>query len=170
MKHPAEDVLTPAAPAKKARGNAGHAATVALVNSILANPKGYPISGNEEVVRKSLVNLASYARSLEQQLAGGSAAAATAGTSKAAAAVVARPAKSQAELEAAAEKLRKAAVSGIKKQMSVSGAHICMHVLPPTDTSLSSSCMCSGSLRARLALRSGPTMASAPILRSSACS
>ncbi|KAI0765052.1 hypothetical protein C8Q74DRAFT_1164867, partial [Fomes fomentarius] len=108
----------PAAPAKKARGNAGHAATVALVNSILANPKGYPISGNEEVVRKSLVNLASYARSLEQQLAGGSAAAPTAGTSKAAAAVVARPAKSQAELEAAAEKLRKAAVSGIKKQMS----------------------------------------------------
>ncbi|KAI0701681.1 hypothetical protein C8Q76DRAFT_633436 [Earliella scabrosa] len=113
MKHSADDP-TPAPPAKKSRGNTSHAATVALVNSILANPKGYPISGNEDVVRKSLVDLASYARSLELQLSG--AAAPAAGPSKAAAAP--KPVKSQAELEAAADKLRKAAVSGIKKQMS----------------------------------------------------
>ncbi|KAI0746678.1 hypothetical protein C8Q80DRAFT_1220000 [Daedaleopsis nitida] len=118
MKQKADDTpLQTAPPAKKARGNSAHAATLALVNSILANPKGYPISGSEDVVRKSLVDLASYARSLELQLAGG--AGAVAGSSKAAAAP--KPAKSQAELEAAAEKLRKAAVSGIKKQMSVFG-------------------------------------------------
>ena len=129
MKHSADDP-TPAPPAKKSRGNTSHAATVALVNSILANPKGYPISGNEDVVRKSLVDLASYARSLELQLSG--AAAPAAGPSKAAAAP--KPVKSQAELEAAADKLRKAAVSGIKKQMSVSGAHICTSYLSPTRT------------------------------------
>ncbi|PIL27444.1 hypothetical protein GSI_10593 [Ganoderma sinense ZZ0214-1] len=94
-----------------------HAATVALVNSILANPKSYPISGSEDVVCKSLVDLASYARSLELQLAG----APVAGSSKA---VVTKPARSQADLEVSAEKLRKVAVSGIKKQMSAeSGPH-----------------------------------------------
>ncbi|EIW55792.1 uncharacterized protein TRAVEDRAFT_152343 [Trametes versicolor FP-101664 SS1] len=104
----------PAPAAKKTRGGAAHAATVALVNSILANPKGYPISGNEEVVRKSLVELAKYARSLEEQVA--DAGAPVAGSSKAAAA--AKPAKSPAELEAAADKIRRAAQSGIKKQMT----------------------------------------------------
>ncbi|KAI0646220.1 hypothetical protein C8Q79DRAFT_1009877 [Trametes meyenii] len=103
---------TTPAPAKRARSNAAQAATVALVNSILANPKGYPISGSEDVVRKSLVDLATYARSLEQQLAGG--AIPVAGPSKA----VAKPPRSQAELEEAADKLRRAAQSGIKKQMS----------------------------------------------------
>lgn len=105
----------PAPAAKKTRGGAAHAATVALVNSILANPKGYPISGNEEVVRKSLVELAKYARSLEEQVA--DAGAPVAGSSKTVAAV--KPAKSPAELEAAADKIRRAAQSGIKKQMTV---------------------------------------------------
>ncbi|KAI0674213.1 hypothetical protein C8Q78DRAFT_967517 [Trametes maxima] len=100
------------APAKRSRSNAAQAATVALVNSILANPKGYPISGSEDIVRKSLVDLATYARSLEQQLAGG--ATLVAGPSKA----VAKPPRSQEELEEAADKLRRAAQSGIKKQMS----------------------------------------------------
>ncbi|OJT13470.1 hypothetical protein TRAPUB_10000 [Trametes pubescens] len=104
----------PAPAAKKTRGGAAHAATVALVNSILANPKGYPISGNEEVVRKSLVELAKYARELEEQIAG----APVAGSSKAVVAVAAKPARSQAELEAAADKIRRAAQSGIKKQMT----------------------------------------------------
>ncbi|KAI0708067.1 hypothetical protein C8T65DRAFT_213408 [Cerioporus squamosus] len=108
-----ENAAAPAA--KKSRGNAAHTATIAMVNSILANPKSYPVSGSEEVVRKSLVDLASYARFLEQQLAE-AALGPVAGGSKA---VVAKPAaKSPAELEAAAEKLRRAAVSGIKKQMS----------------------------------------------------
>lgn len=114
-----DDVSVPApAPAKKSRGNTTHAATVALVNSILANPKSYPVSGSEAVVRKSLVDLASYARSLELQLAG---AVPAAGSSKGTAA------RSQADLEVAAEKLRKAAVSGIKKQLSaVSDPHTCI--------------------------------------------
>ena len=116
------DDYAPAAPAKKPRGNTARAATVAMVNSILANPKSYPISGNEEIVRKSLVDLASYARYLEQQL-GVVAPEPVAGSSKAVAVAAAKPAvRSPAELEAAAEKLRKAAVSGIKKQMSVSDA------------------------------------------------
>ncbi|KAH9896785.1 hypothetical protein C8Q73DRAFT_757262 [Cubamyces lactineus] len=99
-----------AGPSKKPRANAAQAAGVALVNSILANPKEYPISASEDVVRKSLVTLATYARSLEQQLA----VAPVTGSST----QVARPAKSPAELEAAVEKIRRAAQSGIKKQMS----------------------------------------------------
>ena len=123
MKRQNDDDAPAPAPAKKSRGNTAHAATVALVNSILANPKAYPISGSEDVVRKSLVNLASYARSLELQLAGG-ASGPVAGSSKAGAAAATKPARSQAVLETAAEKVRKAAVSGIKKQMSaVSGTH-----------------------------------------------
>ncbi|KAM5532112.1 hypothetical protein V8D89_014205 [Ganoderma adspersum] len=116
MKRQNDDDAPAPAPAKKSRGNTAHAATVALVNSILANPKAYPISGSEDVVRKSLVNLASYARSLELQLAGG--AGPVASSSKAGAAAATKPARSQPDLETAAEKLRKAAVSGIKKQMS----------------------------------------------------
>ena len=73
-------------------------------------------------MRKSLVDLASYARYLEQQL-GVVSPEPVAGSSKAVAVAAAKPAvRSPAELEAAAEKLRKAAVSGIKKQMSVSDA------------------------------------------------
>ncbi|RDX54421.1 hypothetical protein OH76DRAFT_960558 [Lentinus brumalis] len=109
-----ENAAVPAA--KKSRGAVTHTATAAMVDSILANPKSYLVSDNEEVVRKSLVDLASYARSLEQKLAE-SALGSAVGSSKAV--VVAKPAaKSPAELEEAAEKLRKAAVSGIKKQMS----------------------------------------------------
>ncbi|KAI0371868.1 hypothetical protein BV20DRAFT_1015858 [Pilatotrama ljubarskyi] len=108
------------APAKKARGNAAHAATVALVNSILANPKSYPISGDEQVVRKSLVDLATYARTLEQQVAAltGPAAPVASSSKAVAQAAPAKPAKTQAELEEAAEKIRRAAQSGIKKQMT----------------------------------------------------
>ena len=104
-------------PAKRSRTT--HTATIALMNSILANPKGYPISASEEIVRKSLVDLATYARHLEQQLGAVGPAAPVAGSSKAAAA--SKPSRSPADLAAAADKLRKAAVSGIKKQMSVSG-------------------------------------------------
>ena len=123
----AHDDTAPPAPAKKPRGAAAQAATVALMNSILANPKGYPISASEDVVRKSLVDLATYARHLEEQLGVGSgapAASPVAGSSKPAAAKA--KARSQEDLEAAAEKLRKAAASGIKKQMTVSGP------LPPS--------------------------------------
>ncbi|KAI0826699.1 hypothetical protein BC628DRAFT_1373770 [Trametes gibbosa] len=108
------------APTKKARGNAAHSAAVAVVNSILANPKSYPISGNEEIVRKSLVDLAKYARSLEEQIAelSGSGPPIAGSSSSGSGNAVAKPVRSQAELEAAADKLRRAAQSGIKKQMS----------------------------------------------------
>lgn len=116
----------PAPAAKKARGGNAHAATIAVVNSILANPRSYPISGNEEAVRKSLVELAKYARSLEEQLAQLTGAP-VAGSSTAA--VAAKPTKSPAELEAAADKIRRAAQSGIKKQMSVRGfRYACIHL------------------------------------------
>ena len=117
----AYDDVTQAPPAKKPRGAASHAAAVALVNSILANPKGYPIAANEDAVRKSLVSLASYARHLEQQ-SGIAASSPVVGSSKAAAVPV-NPARSKAELAAAADKLRKAAVSGITKQMVVSDSN-----------------------------------------------
>ena len=122
-----------------------------------------PISGNEEIVRKSLVDLASYARYLEQQL-GVVAPEPVAGSSKAVAVTAAKPAvRSPAELEAAAEKLRKAAVSGIKKQMSVSNAYMRVCVIRLwLRYALMHMSMYSGSRRARLVLRSGPTMASAP--------
>ncbi len=129
----------PAPAAKKTRGGAAHAATVALVNSILANPKGYPISGNEEVVRKSLVELAKYARELEEQIAG----APVAGSSKAVVAVAAKPARSQAELEAAADKIRRAAQSGIKKQMTVRPPSGCAYTgLPALRRATADPCCC----------------------------
>lgn len=144
-------------PAKRSRTT--HTATIALMNSILANPRGYPISASEEIVRKSLVDLATYARHLEQQLVGP--AAPVAGSSKAAAS--SKPPRSPADLAAAADKLRKAAVSGIKKQMSVSGPRASQCPAPGlTGYRIARS----GSRHARPALRSGPMTASARTRRS----
>ncbi|TFK55661.1 hypothetical protein OE88DRAFT_1652076 [Heliocybe sulcata] len=83
--------------AKRAR--TGIAATV---DAILAEPESYVLPKEEGAVRQLLVELAEYARNLEGAMAAGGSAG--------------QP-KSQEELEDAAEKLRKAAVSGIKKQM-----------------------------------------------------
>ncbi|KAI0082538.1 hypothetical protein K474DRAFT_533127 [Panus rudis PR-1116 ss-1] len=89
--------------AKKAKIDADPAA--ALVATILANPTVYPIPSTDDDIRKLLLDLAQYARNLEGRVASAS--------------VVSAPAvKSQAELEEAAEKIRRAAVAGIKKQMS----------------------------------------------------
>lgn len=83
--------------AKRARTGAA-----AAVDAILANPDSYDVPEDKDTARKLLVELAEYARSLEGALA-------TSGSAV-------QP-KSKEELEEAAEKVRKAAVSGIKKQM-----------------------------------------------------
>ncbi|KAI0371866.1 hypothetical protein BV20DRAFT_964493 [Pilatotrama ljubarskyi] len=91
-----------------------------LVHSILANPKAYPISASEEAARNSLVELATYARTLEQQISAGPATlpAPPSTSSTIPADQVARPgAKSQAQIKDEAEKIRRAAQSGIIKQM-----------------------------------------------------
>ncbi|OSD07938.1 hypothetical protein PYCCODRAFT_1463207 [Trametes coccinea BRFM310] len=110
--------------AKKPRGKAGKAATAqavaaddpaaSLVDAVLANPDAYPIPEKEDDVRASLVELASYARSLEQVIAEASKSAAAA---SAAIAQVAAPVKTPEQLEAEAAKIARAAQSGIKKQM-----------------------------------------------------
>ncbi|KAH9919463.1 uncharacterized protein BXZ73DRAFT_52546 [Epithele typhae] len=120
MKRAADDSDdAPETSTKRPRG--AHTTTKALLKSILANPKGYPISANEDVVRKSLVDLAKYAQWLETQVAavdGPVAGSSATAAKKKSAAAPAPAAKTKAQLEADAEKLRRAVVSGIKKQMS----------------------------------------------------
>ncbi|KAL0069155.1 hypothetical protein AAF712_003841 [Marasmius tenuissimus] len=72
-----------------------------LVDAILSDASNYPIPDDEDLARSSFVELAKYARSLEEKV----------NASK-------PKEKSPAELEVAAEKLRAAARSGIKKQMT----------------------------------------------------
>ena len=79
----------------------------ALVNAILAKPDTYPIPDHDDDVRDKLVKLAQHARDLEEELASAS----HAGPGP--------RAMTPGELAAAVEKLRKAANSGIRKQMSV---------------------------------------------------
>ncbi|KDQ64463.1 hypothetical protein JAAARDRAFT_118704 [Jaapia argillacea MUCL 33604] len=83
---------------KKARTSVG-----ALLDAILSNPLSYEISDDKDAVRRTLVEIAQYAQSLEHAAANGGG-------------PVPQP-KTRQELEDAAEKIRKAAVSGIKKQM-----------------------------------------------------
>ncbi|KAI0360756.1 hypothetical protein OH77DRAFT_1392785 [Trametes cingulata] len=109
-------------PEKKARTTTDSIRTIAglLVDSILADPKSHPICANQELVRNSLVELATYARSLEQQLSARAAPAPAAPSASSAppAEQGARPrAKSPEEIKAEAEKIRRAAQSGIIKQM-----------------------------------------------------
>ncbi|KAI9574306.1 hypothetical protein HD554DRAFT_2201395 [Boletus coccyginus] len=74
-----------------------------LVKAILAKPDTYPIVDDDEAVRRNLVKLAQYARDLEEE-------ASQAGP-------VPKTMTPEA-LEAAVAKLRKAASSGITKQMA----------------------------------------------------
>ena len=88
---------------KKARASA-HQDGPTLVKAILAKPDTYPILDDEDAVRRQFVELAQYARDLEEDLQSAS-----------------PPPKTMTpdQLEAAVEKVRKAAHSGIKKQMGV---------------------------------------------------
>ncbi|THH18764.1 hypothetical protein EUX98_g8902 [Antrodiella citrinella] len=83
-----------------------HAPAIALVNSILANAENFEISDDDAVIRNELLHLAQYARALEGQVATSGGVGQT-GSSK-----------SPEEIADAVEKLRRAAVAGIKKHMS----------------------------------------------------
>ncbi|TFY73305.1 hypothetical protein EWM64_g10707 [Hericium alpestre] len=102
-----------ASKSKKARASTQNASTgvsnpVAkqLVQTVLDNAPSYEDGNNPQALGNQLVLLANYARELEEDLARGGGQA------------MVKPAKSRADLEAAADKLRRAAMSGIKKQMS----------------------------------------------------
>ncbi|KIK96133.1 hypothetical protein PAXRUDRAFT_826288 [Paxillus rubicundulus Ve08.2h10] len=88
---------------KKARTS--HADAKALVKAILAKPDTYPILDDDDALRRLFVELARYAKDLEEEIQDGG------GSS---------PPKTLTpdQLQAAIEKIRKAANSGIKKQMS----------------------------------------------------
>lgn len=135
--------------AKKARTGAASSPGQALVDAILANPTAYPVPDDADATRQALVDLATYARSLE---GGGGA-----GASKPAP-------KTKEQIEEAAEKVRKAARSGIRKQMTVSldwvhAAARCVYVCLPTRLFFS------GSLRAKQAALDGYTTAYATTRR-----
>lgn len=87
---------------KKTRTENNYDATRAVVSDILADPDAYPVPEDDVEIRKLLVDLAQYARALEGQVAAS-----------------APQEVSKEDLEAATEKIRKAAAAGIKKQMSV---------------------------------------------------
>ncbi|KAG0697311.1 hypothetical protein DFH29DRAFT_835986 [Suillus ampliporus] len=103
-------------PAQKRKSDAGgassskksrtsHASAKTLIKTILANPDSYPIPDDDDDIRQSLVELAYYARDLEQDVQKGGAGSAP-------------KAMSADQVAAAVEKIRKAAHSGIKKQMT----------------------------------------------------
>lgn len=74
--------------------------TADRVVDILADPKNYPVPEDPEASRAVFVELSRYARSLEEEIAGS------------------KPkARTPEQVNAAAEKLKSAARSGIKKQM-----------------------------------------------------
>lgn len=165
-----DENIPAAAPPKKARTlkDGAHSAVAVLVDTILANPKACVVPSGEEAVRSVLVDIALYARALEQQepaLPTAIANPAASSTATTSAAVVAT-AKSPEQLKAEAETIRRTAQAGIVKQMGVSAAsHICTHTIIRPDAHTSS-----GNLRATLGERSGATTVSAPTPRSSACS
>jgi hypothetical protein len=93
-----------ASSSKKARTS--HADAKALVKAILAKPNTYPILDDDDALRRSLVQLARYAKDLDEELQGGESSSSP-------------KTLTPEQLQAAVEKIRKAANSGIKKQMSV---------------------------------------------------
>jgi hypothetical protein len=132
-------------PSSSKKSRASHSSAKALVKAILADRDSYPIPDSDEDIRQSLVELAEYVTELEQDIkqleaGAGSAQALTAD-----------------QLDAAIEKIRKAAHSGIKKQMTVGFSHPSDLRRPVLTGDYS------GSRLARLALPSGATTAFAPI-------
>ncbi|KAF7792824.1 hypothetical protein EIP86_003924 [Pleurotus ostreatoroseus] len=91
---------------KKAHVDEDHSAAVNLVNAILADPDEFDIPEDDEELRTNLVALAKYARALEGR------------TSASAGASASVTKMSAEELESSADKIKRAAVAGIKKQMS----------------------------------------------------
>ncbi|KAF9226836.1 hypothetical protein BS17DRAFT_696913 [Gyrodon lividus] len=98
---------------KKARSLSFHADAKALMKAILAQPDTYPILDDGDALRRLLVELARYARDLEEELQSGSGSSSAGGVPKT---------LTPEQLQAAVEKIRKAANSGITKQMMISDA------------------------------------------------
>ena len=100
---------------KRARTSSAHAAAKGLVDEIIDASENYELPDNDGEIIATVQQLAEYARHLEKQLDF---------ADKVAVQAPAAPAKkTPEELAEAAEKIRKAAAAGIKKQMSV-------HVFP----------------------------------------
>ena len=98
---------------KRVRTSNAHAVAKDLVADIVDASENYELPDNDDEIAVTVQQLAKYARYLEEQLelAGK---VATQGSS-------APAKKSPEELAQAAEKIKKAAAAGIKKQMTVSG-------------------------------------------------
>jgi len=104
-KRKATDANDGASSSKKSRTTT-HSDAKALMKAILANPDTYPILDDDEDMRRKFVKLAQYARDLEENVESASQAGPSPKT------------MTPDQLAAAVEKLRKAANSGIKKQMA----------------------------------------------------
>ncbi|KAI0797039.1 hypothetical protein C8Q75DRAFT_888126 [Abortiporus biennis] len=89
-----------------------------LMNAILSDPTGYPIPDSDEEVRATYVNLAQYARNLEFHIGQLNTALSQAQAATAAGGGGGGKQMTAEQIGVAAEKLRKAAVSGIQKLMS----------------------------------------------------
>jgi hypothetical protein len=99
-KRKGDATITPAAAKKAKLAAAAHAE---IVENILSDEKNFDLPDSTSATRKMILGLAQYARTLEEEV------------------VASKPkALSQAELEAAAEKLANAVKSGIRKQLTVS--------------------------------------------------
>lgn len=103
------DVTTSSA-TKRQRKEDDNAHVVTLVNNILADPDDFLIPEDDTELREYILSIAQYAQYLQEKDS-------FSASSSTAATLVQ---KSPEELEIAVEKIRKAAVAGIKKQMNVS--------------------------------------------------
>jgi hypothetical protein len=122
---------------KKARMT--HTAAIESVRSILADTSNFTVPESDDETRRALLELARYARSLEEQV------------------LASKPKeKSAMEVEGAAEKLRLAARSSIRKQMTV-GLFTVASLRYVTDLSAS------GKHPAKLVQQGGHMMAYAPM-------
>ena len=110
---------------KKTRLDADHTVAAGLVDIILADPKNFEIPDDDDELRDNMLALAKYARHLRDVACSTPAAP----PAQPAAASNAAAKKSPEDLTAAAERLRKAAASGVKKQMVVS-THINRRIFP----------------------------------------
>lgn len=106
------DQAEPTSRSKRTRRDDDHSAAIDLVDAILTDPVDFDIPDDDDKLRSNMVALAQYARALEGR--------ATVTSASAGGMSTAAPEKSPEELSADAERIRKAAVAGIKKQMTVS--------------------------------------------------
>lgn len=115
------DQAEPTSRSKRTHKDNDHSAAIDLVDAILTDPADFDIPDDDDELRNIMVSLAEYARTLEGRAATTSASAGGMGT--------AAPEKSPEELLVEAEKIRKAAVAGIKKQMTVSVLRVALYPL-----------------------------------------